>query len=134
MTNFTPVEQYSNSDKALEGEVGKCEGVRFICTSMFDPWLAAGAAGTTFLSGGNRVTSSTACDVYPILVVAKDAYAIVPMSGFESVTPAVHNPTAVVGDELGQQGFVSWKTWQGIVILQQLFIARLECACTANPT
>lgn len=133
ITGFVPVEKYADSSKAVEGEIGKVEDVRIILTGMVDPWLAAGASGTTYLSGGVAVTSSTACDVYPVLVFARDAYAICPLQGMDAVVPAVHNPAPVIGDEAGQIGFVSWKKWEGCVILQQTWMARCECAATANP-
>jgi len=131
---FVPCEQYSNSDKALPGEIGKIDQFRFILTALFEPWDAGGTAGTTYLSSGAAVSTSTACDVYPIIVVARDAYGIVPLQGENSVTPMVKYPSPSVGDELGQKGFVSWKTWQTSVILNQNWIARLECAATAVPT
>ena len=133
ITGFVPVEQYSNAMKALPGEVGKIETCRFILTGMFDPWDAAGTAGTTYLSGGDAPGSSLAADVYPIIFVARDAYAIVPLQGQGSITPMVHNPTPVIGDALAQKGFVSWKTMQTAVILNQQWIARAEVAATANP-
>jgi len=101
---------------------------------MFDPWDAAGVAGTTYLSGGVAPGSSLACDVYPLLFVARDAYGIVALQGQNVITPMVVSPKPQVGDMLGQIGFVSWKTMQGCVILNQSWIARLECAATANPS
>lgn len=137
ITGFVPVEKYSDSTKAMEGEIGKVENIRFILSPMFEPWLAAGtsATGTTYLSNGVKPGSSAAPDVYPLIVVARDAYAIVPLQGFNSITPAVLNPgKPSKSDPLGQIGFVSWKTWQGGVILNQSWMCRLEVAVTANPT
>lgn len=132
-TGFTAVEKYSDADKALPGEIGKNGEIRFICSALFEPWLAAGATTTTMLSNG-AYTASGAADVYPILVVARDAYAIVPLQGFNSVTPAVINPgTPSIADPLGQKGCVSWKTYQTCAILNEQFVARIEVACTSNP-
>jgi len=109
--------------------------VRFIATTNFEPWLAIGVAGTTYLSSGDVPGSSLACDVYPMIFVARNAYAIVPLQGKNAVKIAVKNPGPVSGDDpLGQRGFVSWKMWQAAAILNELWIARLEVACTANPT
>lgn len=134
MEGFVPVEQYSNSDKALPGEIGKVDQFRFILTALFEAWDAGGASGTTYLSSGAAVSTATSCDVYPLIIVARDAYGIVPLQGENAVTPMVKYPTPSVGDELGQKGFVSWKTWQTSVILNQNWIARLECAATAVPS
>ncbi len=132
---FVPVEQYSNADRSLPGEVGKLERVRIILTPLFEPWLAAGVAGTTYLSNGLAPGSSLAADVYPIIVTAKNSYGIVPLQGEGAVKPMVVNPgTPTVGNELGQIGFVSWIMWQASLILNQTWLVRLEAAVTANPS
>lgn len=132
---FVPVEQYSNADRSLPAEVGKIERVRIILTPLFEPWLAAGVAGTTYLNNGVAPGSSLAADVYPVIVVAKDAYGIVPLQGEGAIHPMVLNPgTPSKSDALGQVGFVSAKTWQGSIILNQSWLVRLEACVTANPS
>jgi N4-gp56 family major capsid protein len=132
---FIPSAHYSDSTKRIPGEIGKIEQFRIVLTAMFDSWQAAGTSGTTYLSSGARVTSSTAADVYPIICVARDSYAIVPLQGFNSVNIAVVNPgNPSKGDELGQQGFASWKTYQASVILNSNWVARLEGCATASPS
>ena len=134
VTGFIPVEQYSNSMAAMPGEIGKIENMRIILTPLFEPWLASGASGTTYLSGGVEVAGAAACDVYPLIIVSRDAYAIVPLQGANAVTPMVLNPgTPDKSDPLGQIGYVSWKTYQTGAILNQLWCARLEVAATAVP-
>jgi len=130
---FVSWEQYSNSDKALPGEIGKVESTRFILSPLLDPWLAAATSsgGSTYLTSGADGTGYP--DVYPILVIARDAYAIVPLQGKSAVSVAVVNPKPVHGDELGQSGFASWKTYQTAAILNQLWMARIEVACTSKP-
>ena len=135
LSGFVPRAQYSDSMRALPGEIGKIEQFRIILTAMFDPWLAAGASGTTYLSGGVEVTSAASCDVYPLIFVARDAYAIVPLQGYNSVDIGVVNPGKKTKDDpLGQIGFVSWGTYQTGAILNQQWCARLECAATASPS
>lgn len=131
LSGFVPVEQYSDAMKALPNEVGKLEEFRFILTAMFTPWEAAGVAGTTYLSGGVKPGSSLACDVYPLIVVAEDAYALVPLQGENAIQPFVVNPKPSSHDPLAQQGHVGWKTYQAAVILNQLWLTRLEVAATA---
>jgi N4-gp56 family major capsid protein len=136
IAGFIPVEKYSQVQKALPGEVGKVENIRIILTNLFSPFEAAGTdtpGNTAFLTGG--VAGTGAPDVYPIIVVARDAYGIVPLQGHNAVKPSVMNPGTVdKSDPLGQTGFVSWKTYQATVILNQSWIARLECCATANPS
>ncbi len=134
VTGFAPIEQYSSSEKALPGEIGKIESIRIILTSLFSPWLAAATSisSATYLTGGTSGTGAP--DVYPIIVVARDAYAIVPLQGQNAITPMVLNPGKPdKSDPLGQRGYVSWKTMQTAAILNQNWIARLEVACTTNP-
>lgn len=134
LPGFVPVSQYSNAMKALPGEVGSLEEFRFVLTPMFEPWEAAGASGTTHLSGGVAVSTAASCDVYPMIVVARDAYGIVPLQGQNAITPMVHNPKTSSDDPLAQRGHVAWKTMQTAVRLNELWMARLEVACTASPS
>ena len=135
ISGFIRVAAYADSSKALPGEIGTLEEFRFIATPMFDPWLSAGTAGTTYLAGGVAPGSSLACDVYPIIIVAENAYGIVPLQGYNSITPSVMNPNHISkSDPMGQLGFVSWKTYQTAARLNELWMARLEVAAKANPS
>jgi len=135
VNGFIPVANYSNSMKALPGEVGSLEEFRIILTPMFEPWEVAGAAGTTYLSSGVAPASSLGADVYPLIFVARDAYGIVPLQGFESVVPYVINPNKPTkSDPLAQLGYVAWKTYQTAGILNHSWIARLEVAALASPS
>jgi len=132
LDGWVPVAQYGSSMKALPNEYGAIEEFRFILTPLFEPWEAAGLAGTTYLSGGVKVSGNTACDVYPIILLARDSYAIVPLQGKKAVEFGVKNPgERTVANPLGQLGFVSWSFWDGTVILNQLWVDRLEVAATA---
>jgi N4-gp56 family major capsid protein len=134
ITGFIDAEKYANPSSAVEGEIGAAHGFRFIVSSNFNGWEAAGAAGTTMLAYGVKPSTSTKCDVLPVVLVARNAYAIVPLQGKSAVNIAVRNPSPSVGDPMGQKGFASWKRWDGCVILNQSFLQRIECACTAEPT
>ena len=135
ISGFVPFEQYSDSVKAIPGEIGKIEQFRIVLTPMFEPWETSGLTGTTYLSGGVTVSATAQCDVYPMLFIARDAYGIVPLQGTNSITPMVLNPgKPSKSDPLGQIGFVSWKTMQTAAILNENWMARLECAATADPS
>jgi len=135
MPGFIPWEQYSNSGDAMPGEIGKCERVRFVLSRLFEPYLAAATSVTslTFLSSGDIPSTASYPDVYPIIIVAKNAYGIVPLAGKNAVTPMVVNPKPQIGDMLAQKGGVSWKTYQTACILNTNWLARLEVCCTASP-
>ncbi len=137
MEGFTPVRNYADSMKMISPtEVGSLGSFRFCLTPLFTPWLAAATTntGTTYLSSGVIPSSAAAPDVYPLIVVAKDSYGVMRMQGLEAVKPAVVRPKPVVGDELGQRGFVSWKTYYAAVLLNSSWLARYEVCATAMPS
>jgi N4-gp56 family major capsid protein len=125
MAGFIPTKQYGTTTP-YENEIGAVERVRYLTSTIFAPFPDAGGAKLTM-----RSTSGTSADVYPILIVARDAYGIVPLKGKDSLTPMVVNPKPASGDPLGQRGTVGWKAWQSAVILQDAFMVRVEVAATA---
>lgn len=134
MDGFVPRKNYAEVKAVHPTEVGSLGVFRFCLTPLFSAWLAAGTSGTTYLSSGDIVSSDTACDVYPMIIVGKDAYGTVRLQGLNAVKPAVVYPKAVKGDELGQSGFVSWKIYYTSVILNSAWVARYEVAATALPS
>ena len=129
---FVTSVRYGSPDTAIPSEIGAIEGVRFCLTDLFSPWAASGATTTTFLSNGdNPGDTAAACDVYPLIFVAKDAYGVVKMSNRKSVDIAVLPPKPAPGDRAGQMGSVSVKWLYAAVILNQSWLYRLEVACSA---
>lgn len=133
---FIPSKEYSQPGKKLHSaEIGAVDQFRFVLTALFDPWETSGASGTTYLSGGESVDVAASADVYPLIVMAENAFALVPLKGENAVEVALKNPGEKTTDQpLGQKGFVSWVTWQTAIILNQLWLARLESTATASPT
>jgi len=135
MDGFIPCKNYADSTKKVHpSEVGSLGVFRFCLTPLFEAWQAAGTAGTTYLSSGDIPSSSVEADVYPMIITGKDAYGVVRLQGLDAVKPAVVRPKPVVGDELGQRGFVSWKIYYTSVILNSSWLARYEVAATATPS
>jgi len=134
-TGFVEFVQYGAPGQAIEGEIGQISRHRIICSRMFTPWLAAGTAGTTYLSGGVKVSGSTAADVYPIICVARDAYGVVRLQGLNSMEMKVRQPNQQPDstDVLAQKGSVGWKTYFAAAILNEYWLTRYEVACTASP-
>lgn len=128
ITGFKPVSDYGPHMSPFEGEIGSVEQVRYISTTMSMPFTDAGGA---VASTGMRSTSGVDCDVYPMLFFARDAYGIVPLKGKSAITPMVVNPKPAPGDPLGQRGTVGWKLWTTTIILQDMFMVRLEAAASA---
>lgn len=125
MTGFINTKDYGQTTP-WENEIGTVEDVRYLRSTIFTPWLASGSAtlnGMISDAGAN-------VDVYPILYLSMDAFGIVPLKGMNAITPTVINPTPTKSDPLGQRGYVSWKTMQTAVILNDNWMARLEVGAT----
>lgn len=125
MTGFTPAEKYG-SITPWENELGKVDDVRYVTSSIFEPWADAGGAKGAMLS-----TTGTSADVYPVLFVGRDAYGLIALKGQYALTPMVVNPKPSDSDPLAQRGAVSWKAYQTCVILNDAFMTRLEVGATA---
>lgn len=122
---FVPVEKYG-SIVPYENEIGKVEDVRYLSSTIFAPFPDAGGAKGLMTS-----TSGTSADVYPVLYVAANAYAIVALKGMFALTPMVVNAKPSDSDPLAQRGRVAWKAMQGAVILNDQFMCRFEGCVTA---
>lgn len=126
MPGFTPCEKYG-SMKMLPYECGKVEDVRYILTPLLESFADAGSGTLNGMvsSGGSNV------DVYPIVVIAKESYGLVPLRGAGAIQPTVLNPgTPSKSDPLGQRGYVGWKTWFVAVVLNQAWMVRMEVGAT----
>ena len=127
LTGFKDAVDYGASQAADEFEIGTVEDVRYIRSTIFESFPDAGGNKGTMVS-----TSGVKADVYPIIYLAAHAAASVPLKGKNAITaPIVRNPGTISdSDKLGQRGHVGWKAYFGCVILNQLFISRLECGAT----
>jgi len=131
MAGFIPVADYGSRSPVSEYELGTVEDTRYICSPDLDSFQDGGGAFAG--SGVSMVTNAgTSADVYPVLYLGKEAYGIVPLRGQGSVSPTILRPgVKSKSDPLGQRGYVGWKTWHTAVILNQVWMARLEAAVTA---
>jgi len=126
MTNFVPTEKYGTM-KALPYEIGKTEDVRYILSPVLDSFADAGGAENGMIS-----TTGTNADVYPIVIIGKEAYGLVPLKGAGAMTPMVLNPgTPRGGDNLGQRGSVGWKAYYVCKVLNETWMARVEVAASS---
>ena len=127
LPGFKDAVDYGASQAADEFEIGTVEDVRYIRSTIFESFADAGGNKGTMVS-----TSGVKADVYPIIYLAAHAAASVPLKGKNAITaPIVRNPGTISdSDKLGQRGHVGWKSYFGCVILNQLFISRLEVGAT----
>jgi N4-gp56 family major capsid protein len=124
-TGFTPAEKYG-SISPWENEIGKIDDVRYLSTTIVEPYPNAGGAKGTMLS-----TSGTLADVYPVIFLGRDAYGIVALKGQYAVTPMVVNAKPSDSDPLAQRSHVGWKSVQTCVILNDLWLVIVEAAVVA---
>ena len=127
MDGFVPIEKYGHTPP-FEMEIGKVEDVRYLASTVIEPWVSAGGDPTV-----NNVLSGngTNADVYPILYFGANAVGIVPFKGKNVVTPTVVNPKPSAADPLGQRGYVGWKALHTAVILNDAWMCRAEVAVSA---
>lgn len=126
LAGFVPVAKYGTRQTLSPHEIGTVERVRYILSPDLAPWPDAGGAKGSMVS-----TSGVNADVYPILYFGQDAFAQVPLKGANAITPMVVNAKPTDSDPMAQRNYVSWKTWYAAVILNDLWMARLEVAVTA---
>jgi N4-gp56 family major capsid protein len=123
ISSFVPAEKYGTMTP-WAGEIGKIEDVRYLTSTIIEPFASGGAtSGTNVLE-----TNGSNADVYPMLYLARDAYGIVAFKGANALTPMVVNPKASDSDPLAQRGHVGWKGYSATIILNDFWMVRLEVA------
>lgn len=130
LDGFKSVAEYGTRQPLCPEEIGSVEDFRFVLSPVLKSLPDAGGAKGTMVS-----TSGTNADVYPMVVLAQNAFGIVPLKGNGgpgSIVPMILNPnTPRGGDPLGQRGSASWKSWFAAVRLNELWMTRIEVAVTA---
>lgn len=123
LSGFTSVADYGKLG-SWESEIGACEDVRYLKSTIFTPYPGAGASTSTLIATGGKA------DVYPVMIFGKDSFGLIALKGKYAITPIVINPVPSKSDPLGQRGSVSWKTMQTTVILNDAWMAVLETGAT----
>jgi len=126
LAGFVPVAEYGSRKPLCPEECGSVEGVRYLLSPLFTPFINAGGTASTH---GVISTGGTSADIYPVMFMAKDALGVVALKGPNAITPMIVQPgTPSAGDPLGQRGFISWKTYHSSVRLNESWLVRLEIA------
>jgi N4-gp56 family major capsid protein len=123
LTGWIPSANYSEDMGHINGEIGSLLNFRFVIDNNMTPWADAGGA-----KGNTLSTTGVNSDVYPMLIFGKDAYGLVGLGGKGSVQTLVSNPRPQGSDPLAQRGTMGWKGYMTTVILNDLFMLRLEVA------
>lgn len=102
----------SEANPLFSGVLGDYMGVRFVETTNLRVWASSGLSGA---------------DVYGVLFIGKEAYAVTELSTMQART--IIHPRGSGGhtDPLEQYSTVGWKAAITSAILNQDFMLRLEC-------
>lgn len=119
LTGFRLFSEYGNPSQRLPGEIGAYKDIRFITSTLAEPWLGAGATAATMKSTNGKA------DVYPIIIFGDGAFGASKLAG-SSTKLLVHNAKVSDSDPLAQRGSVGWETWFGGVRLYEDRMIRLE--------
>ncbi len=133
LTGFVPTSEYGSRKPLCPEECGSVENVRFITSPLLESWADAG--GTAVTNDLKYTSATSACDVYPMIMISKDSYGLVPLKGENAIKPMVLNPgTPSKSDPMGQLGMVSWKAYFTAVILNQSWMVKIEVGVSALAT
>lgn len=125
LSNFVPVAKYGSRKPLCQYELGSVENFRFILTVNAEPWLN-GADGHT---SGFKSVGGSYDDVYPFIVIARGAYAHVPLKGAKAVEMFVYSG-GDKSDPLNQRDIVGAKYWYTCVRLNENWMYRVEALVT----
>lgn len=126
LPGFTPVANYGSRKPCCPQEIGSVEDVRYVLSEDLDPFEDAGDTAST---NNVKSTGGSDADVYPILFFGKEAYGKVALRGANSMEPSIVPVEQKTKDDpLGQRGYIGWKSYHLCMILNELWMARLETA------
>lgn len=126
LPGFTKVEEYAQRQTVHAREIGSVENFRFVTSPLLAPFDEAGSSTLNGCLGSSNV------DVYPVLVVAEDAWGNVALKGMGSVKPTILSARQKNhANPLGQFGYVGGDFWMASVRLNENWMVRLEVGATS---
>lgn len=129
LPDFIHVSKYASGKKAHELELGSVGRFRFIVSPELAGYADAGGAAAT---SGLYSTTGTSIDVYPMIVVAQEAWGDVALRGMDSIDPTwIPVGQKDKNDPLGQRGYVGGKFYQASKVLNQGWMAVVEVGITS---
>lgn len=129
LPNFKEVAEYGSRKPVHDLELGSAGRYRFVISPELTGYADTGAAvGST----GMYSTSNSQIDVYPMIVVAEEAYGEVALRGMDSfdytnLTPGAKDKQ----DPLGQRGYVGAKFYDAATVLNAGWMAVGEVGITS---
>jgi len=112
-------------------EIGAVEQFRFVTSPLLAPYLAGGAtsAGTGMESAGG-----SNCDVYPMIIMAKDCWGHVSLkgNGKSSIQPTlISSKVRNHANPSGKFGYCGAEFWYAFVRLNENWMIRIETCASA---
>lgn len=127
--DFQLVSEYARSGGVIAGEFGADKnGIRFMASP--NGYVLAGASGVT-AAGTDVKNTSSFVDVYSIFAVGQQAVAGVSLSGGNGGVIRKALGSGGTSDPLNMRATVGWKQYDARKILNQAFLAELQC-CASN--
>lgn len=128
LPGFKSPAEYGQRKPVHELEIGSCEGFRFILSAELSATTDAGATA----AGTGLQTSGTKVDIYPVLVMAKDAAFEVALRGKNALDPTWLPPgTKDKNDPLGQRGYAGAKFYSAAFVANNGWMGVIECGVTS---
>ena len=130
MDTFVPTYRYGDARKATSNyEIGSLRGnVRVLLAPHLPYWPDAGE--TVANAPGMRSDNNVRANVYPLVIVGREAYGAIPLKGMNSVGLTAKKAEPTDSDPLAQRHFVAWKYWFTGGILNQRWLVRIETAAS----
>lgn len=124
MPGWVPVEKYGQRQRVHAMERGSVEEFRIVASPELIPVLDAGVVTA---SASDLLANSTNVDVYPCVVVAKDAWGKMKLRGAGGFTPYFHPVgKADKSDALAQRGYSGAKMYAASSVLNNGWMAIVE--------
>jgi N4-gp56 family major capsid protein len=131
LPGFVPAAQVGGLKDNIPQLFGYVDEFAFITSPEFEPFYGAGAAvGAT----GMKSVGGVSVDVYPMLIIGKEAIGKVNLKGAEgSNVKLTVLDKADKSDPTNQRRYVSARWWDAPVILNQNWLRRIEVGVTDQP-
>ena len=123
LPNFKACAEYGQRKPVHELELGSCDRYRFIIS----PELTAHNDSGALIGATGLKTSGTKVDVYPMIVVADDAWGDVALRGMDSFMPThIPHNRKDKNDPLGQRGYIGAAFWSAAFVQNDGWMAVIE--------
>jgi N4-gp56 family major capsid protein len=126
LPGFKEVASYGQRKPISDYELGTWQNIRFIISPELYSYQNA-ATSITASTYDLYSTGGTNPDVYPIILMAQDAFAQVKLRGANAIVPIFLDTKPSKADPGGQRGYVGAKFWHGCNIINNGWLAVGEC-------